>query len=91
MDEIQNLVIKGTYKTPQIDFNQQNGELVLTGRSIPENATQIYQPLLSWITKYIKSPNQTTNFHLKLKYYNSASTFWLIKIIKELTRITQKD
>ncbi len=91
MIEIKDLFIEGTPKSPQIDFNHRTGELKLFGRSFPENAIQIYDPLLSWINEYIKSPNRTTNLYLKLEYFNTSSLLSIVKMIKGLSKIDKKD
>lgn len=83
----QNILIEGSKKTPSVDFNFQTGEMMLSGVSLPENAAKVYEPLLSWIGNYIKSPRPVTNFRLNLEYYNSASTLWLAKMIKALSLI----
>lgn len=87
MSEINNLFIERTAKTPEVRFDISSGELLLTGKSIPENSTKFYEPLLLWLEDYINSPLQTTDFHLKLEYFNSSSTLWIAKIIKTLSRI----
>ena len=91
MAETKNLLVEGTSKTPQIDFNQFTGELILSGRSIPENVARIYDPVLAWIGEYIKSPHKTTNLRLNLEYFNTASSIWLAKIIKTLSTISKPD
>jgi hypothetical protein len=63
----------------------------LSGRSIPENAAKLYQPLLLWINEYIKSPRKVTNFRLYLEYFNSATTIWLAKLVKALGKIENPD
>lgn len=89
MNDNQSLLIVGTAKTPQIDFNQLTGDLILSGVSLPENAAGIYEPLLGWIDDYIKSPCQTTNLRLNLEYYNSSSSLYLAKMIKALSKINE--
>jgi SiaC family regulatory phosphoprotein len=91
MAELKNLLIDGTFKTPQVDFNHMTGELILSGKSIPENVAKVYDPLLQWIGEYIKSPCKTTNFRLNLEYFNTASSIWLAKIIKTLSTINKSD
>ncbi len=91
MNEIKHIIIEGTSKTPQIDFNNLSGELILSGKSIPENAAKIYEPLMDWVLEYIKSPKPTTNFRLNLEYYNTSSYIWFAKIIKTLAKITNED
>ncbi|MCX6302664.1 MAG: SiaC family regulatory phosphoprotein [Bacteroidia bacterium] len=91
MAETKNLLVEGTSKTPQIDLNQYTGELILSGRSIPENVAKIYDPVLAWIGEYIKSPHKTTNLRLNLEYFNTASSIWIAKIIKILSTIDKPD
>jgi len=87
MNALEGIYVEGTRKTPKIEFTSITGELVLEGRSIPENAAKVYEPLLVWINKYAKSPCHTTNLHLKLEYFNSSSLVWIIKIIIALGNI----
>jgi hypothetical protein len=91
MNEIKTIFTEGGLKTPHIDFNHLTGELILSGRSIPENAAKVYEPLLKWISIYVKSPRQVTNFRLNLEYFNSSTTIWLAKLIKALAKIEVAD
>lgn len=91
MNEIKNIFIERTAKTPQIDFNQLAGELILFGKSIPENAAKVYEPLLAWINDYIKSPRHTTNLRLNLEYFNTSSSIWLAKMVTALSKISEDD
>ncbi len=91
MNELQSLILENTPKTPQIDLNKFTGDLILSGRSIPENAAKLYEPVLTWVNEYINNPRPTTNFRINLEYYNSASSIWLAKILKALSRIDKED
>ena len=91
MDQIKNIFIERTAKTPQVDFNQLTGELILFGKSIPENAAKVYEPLLAWINDYIKSPRHTTNLRLNLEYFNTPSSIWLAKMVNALSKISEDD
>jgi hypothetical protein len=81
------LIIEQTPTTPQIDLNQFTGDLLFYGRSIPENATKLYESVLNWVAEYILEPNQTTNLRLDLEYFNTASSIYLAKMLRILTRI----
>jgi hypothetical protein len=87
MIELEGIYVERTRNTPKIEFTHLIGELVLEGRSIPENTAKVYEPLLTWINEYVKSPCPVTNLHLKLEYFNSASLIWIIKIIIALSNI----
>jgi len=85
--ELKKLYIEQGIKTPQIDFNNFSGELILSGKSIPENAAQLYEKVLIWVKEYIKSPKPTTNLRINLEYFNTASVIWISKIVAALSSI----
>lgn len=89
--KLKNVYLDQTAKTPLVDFNAQTGELLLSGKSIPENAAQTYEKLLKWTTEYAKTPKNTTNLRLNLEYFNTASAIWLSKIVASLSGIKDKD
>jgi len=88
--ELKNIFIEPTEKTPQIDLNHLTGELILSGRSIPENATELYSGIHSWIKEYSKNPRLNTNLRLNLEYFNTSSSIWLAKIVKTLCSIDSR-
>lgn len=85
------MFIEGSAKTPQIDLNHLNGELILSGRSIPENAAELYDDVLIWVHEYVKNPRQITNLRLNLEYFNTASSIWLARIVKALSTIEDSE
>ena len=91
MNEIKRLFIEQTAKTPEIDLGNVSGELIFSGKSIPENAANIYEPVLNWVNKYILNPKPVTNLRLNFEYFNTVSTIWLTKIFKVLARIKEPD
>ena len=91
MNDLQNLIIESTSKTPQFDLNQITGDLIIAGKSIPENAAKVYEPVFNWMTEYIKNARHTTNLRLNLEYFNTASSIWLAKLLKVLIRINESD
>ena len=46
------LFIEQTPKTPQIELNQLTGDIIFSGKSIPENAAKIYEPVLSYLSNF---------------------------------------
>lgn len=89
--EQKNIYIEPTNKTPQIDLNHLTGELIFSGRSIPENAAELYGKILDWVTEYTDNPRHTTNLRLNLEYFNTASSIWIAKIVKELCSISKQE
>lgn len=80
-----------TEKTPQVDLNHVTGELIFSGRSIPENSVEFYEPIYKWVTQYVVNPRQTTNLRLNLEYFNTSSSIWLAKIVKALCAIDESE
>ena len=89
--ELKSLFIEPTVKSPQVDLNQLTGELIFSGRSIPENAVELYEKIYKWILEYINNPRHTTNLRLNLEYFNTSSSIWLAKIVKALCSIKNSE
>jgi len=91
MKKLTDLTIERTSKTPLIELKYDSGEISLTGRSLPENAARIYEPVINWITDYVIQPQPVTNLRLNIEYFNTSSSLWISKIMKTLTRINNPD
>ena len=89
--KLESIKISATAKTPQVDFNHLTGELVFTGRSIPENAAKLYEDVLKWVKDYAEQPNLLTNFRLNLEYFNTPSIIWIGRMIKVLSSMKRTD
>lgn len=79
---IQPLFIKGTSKSPEIDFK--SGLLLVSGRSIPEDSIAFYEPVIAWIENYIKRPEALTRVNFRIEYINSGSNRFIYTILKLL-------
>lgn len=77
-----NFKLEGTPKSPMVDFNAQTGVLVISGRSIPENAREFYRPLVEWIENYLKKPAPNTVFDVCLEYFNTSSSKAIFDLFK---------
>lgn len=82
-----NIEISGTSKTPDVTFNAQTGALEISGRSIPENSYQFYEPLLSWLDQYGDNPQASTLLTFRLDYFNTSSSMYILGILKKLEKI----
>jgi hypothetical protein len=91
MNEINTILIEGTAKTPQIELNHLSGDLIFSGKSIPENAAKVYEPVLNWAALYIQKARPVTNLRLNLEYFNTSSLLWLTKILRVLIQIKDPD
>jgi len=78
-----NLNLEGTAKTPTINFNT-NGELLIKGRSIPENSVEFYKPVIDWLSEYNNSPQAETKVKVQLEYFNTSSSKCILDVFKKL-------
>lgn len=79
--------ILGTEDTPAIMLDSNNELFEIAGRSLPEDVTSFYDPLLSWLSEYSEKPNAKTVFNFKLTYFNTASSKILLDILMKLEEI----
>jgi len=75
---MENLEIHGTHDTPNVICDY-NGEINMTGRSLPENPFKVYDQIFRWIEKYNK---ESILLNFKLEYFNTASSKQIFNIIK---------
>jgi hypothetical protein len=81
------LNLEGTEDTPKILLDKNNGIYEISGRSLPEDSTEFYNPILEWLDEYSKSPNPTTDFVFKLEYFNTASSKLILDVLSKLEEI----
>lgn len=81
------LKIKGTDDTPEVLLDKSKGVFQISGRSLPEDSVEFFDPVLNWIESYKKDPNPTTAFVFKMEYANTASSKLIQTIISELESI----
>ncbi len=86
-----NFTLEKTAKTPRVDLSQDSGELSFSGRSIPENAAKVYDPVLKWISEYALKAKPITNLRLNIEYFNTASMMWLSRILGVLKKINDPE
>jgi hypothetical protein len=82
--------IKGTEDTPNVILDAAENQMEISGRSLPEDVSSFYGPILNWLADYIKSPNPKTVFNFKLVYFNTASSKLILDILMKLEDLTKK-
>lgn len=84
---MEDLSLEGTAKTPTVDFKSA-GELLIKGRSIPENSIEFYKPLIDWIATYSDNPKENTLVNIQLEYFNTSSSKCILDVFKKLESIS---
>jgi hypothetical protein len=80
-----NLFIQKTLNTPLVKF--EDGVLVISGRSIPENSISFFEPLFKFIADYTKKPYPLTEVNVMLEYANSSTNRSLMTVFTLLEKI----
>lgn len=81
------LHLEGTEDTPRVVLDGRNGLMEISGRSLPEDSTAFYRPVLDWIEGYAKAPNASTTCIFKLEYFNTASSKVILDVLYALEDI----
>lgn len=73
--------IESQEDTPKIVFDPENNIFEISGRSLPEDASLFYEPIIEWLKEYAENPNENTDLHIKMNYFNTASSKLLLDIL----------
>ena len=86
-----NLILKGTKTTPEVEMRFDQNFISMKGESYPENAVLFFGKLIEELRKYLAAPNAAKlRVEMNLKYLNSASTKMLYKFVEELNSAARK-
>lgn len=86
---MEQLIIKGTEKTPEINFNFKSGKLFVGGRSYSSDAFDFYKPVNDWLNNYIQNPNENTVLEVNVDYFHSVSVKYLTTIIRKVAQLQE--
>lgn len=79
--------LPGTEDTPAVILNKQENHFEISGRSLPEDAAEFYQPILDWLEQYKEDKLPETRFIFRLEYFNTASSKLILDILSALEDI----
>lgn len=75
---------RSSYFIPRVSFNAETGVCEISGESYLEDTNMFYQPLLEWLETYTKEEKKSVQFSIRLKYYNTSSSKYLLELLKIL-------
>lgn len=76
--------IIGTDDCPGVILDAESGRIEISGQSMPENVSDFYDPVVSWIKEYVKDPKPITEVAFKMNYFNTASSKKLLDILSNV-------
>ncbi len=83
------LKISETDESPEILMDKGEGAIVISGKSLPEDVSTFYAPVLKWLEKYADNPPEETKICFKYTYFNTASSKIILDILLILERIIE--
>jgi len=78
---METLRIEQTDDSPQVILDMEDNHFELSGKSLPEDVVDFYQPVLDWLNKYSEAPLSKTIFNIRLIYFNTASSKLIMDIL----------
>ncbi len=78
---MESLIIEPTAMTPEIHL-EAGKPLLIAGRSIPESAHDIFQPVIAWVKEYMSRDGENPVFIFRLEYVNSGSSKYLLELLR---------
>jgi hypothetical protein len=79
---MEDLYLKKTFNSPEVEFVAKTGELSLEGRSIPEDPGEFFELLIDWINEYFLNASENTTMNIRLEYINSGSSKYMLEVLR---------
>lgn len=67
------LIIQATHDCPDVILSKEMNCLEFSGKALPENPKEFFNPIVNWMLEYSKEPNSETVVKFKMEYINSAA------------------
>lgn len=81
---MENIYLKKTFNSPEVEFVSETGEFNIEGRSIPEDPGEFFDKLINWMNDYFLNPREETVMNIKLEYINSGSSKYMLELLRIL-------
>ena len=78
---METLRIEQTDDSPMVVLDPADQYFEISGKSLPEDAVDFYQPVIDWFQAYREEPQAKIALNLKLIYFNTASSKLLMDIM----------
>ena len=81
---MEDLFIQGTESLPNVSLKQ-NGEVKISGRALPEDASKLFAPIFDWIKDFTSKEIQ---IEINLDYFNTSVSKRLLDFFKVIDENT---
>jgi hypothetical protein len=82
--------IASTEDTPEIILDADNKKYAISGRSLPEDVSTFYAPVMRWLDDLEIKPIKDLELEIKLEYFNTASSKIILDILMKIEDINNK-
>lgn len=82
MTSMNDIQLQGTAKTPSVICTLAPFNIVLSGRSIPENSIEFYRPIMDWVDAHCTKDGARLDIKIRLEYFNTSSSKCLMDLLK---------
>ena len=87
---METLRLEQTDDSPFVMLDKENNRFEISGKSLPEDVVDFYQPVLDWLNSYRSEPNSNTEFSFKLIYFNTASSKLILDILMTFEEMVEE-
>lgn len=82
--------IEATDRSPRVVLDRQDSVLLVEGRSYPEEGMDFFDPIVARFRTIQESENPIRTIHIRLEYYNSATTKAIADLLTALERSAKR-
>lgn len=78
--------IEATDHTPSVIYNEAEQTLEISGKCIPENAVEFFEPIVAFVASR-ENTNDPLMLSIKLDYFNTSSSKKLFDVFNEMFKL----
>jgi hypothetical protein len=81
------ITIAATEDTPEVNFNELDSSLKISGRSMPEDAISFYTPIIQWIEERHGSGFSLKQIDFHFEFLSTSSTKQVMKVFQLINEL----
>lgn len=83
-------LVEATERTPKVEYNKTNDELVLEGICIPELTHDFFKPIISFVNEIGDNTIKHFTLTVKLHFFNTGSARYILELMKNIQKLKEK-
>jgi hypothetical protein len=88
---MEKFIIDQAAKIPKVEFDPMSGKLLMQGRSNPENARELFTPMIEWMDEYVKQPAEVTELTIDLELFNTSTSKYIMELMRKIRQLADED